>query len=988
MTIEQARQCAVAFLKERHARNDKLNRDRLTQRFLNGYPSCQKFLERQQKKSQELEAETSPTEYTSVYMRPDQPRISAPLFSLGEQLELLKDPKLFTLVVTWFGLPFTSFSHALTMLGLRSICPNKSTYYRKIDEIQPVASQFVDVSMEHAIDAITQPTILGFDGGWNHPRNARQGHGVFIDLRTQKVVALGMDWLLVGNETDKLAERCANTCSHLQVYEGFPQSIESHIFKRLYPRFHNNTYILGFAQDNEHDHAGIMKKMSSTKQRFVDVNHNAKHFKNYLSRMLGKSLSRLQSILSRWMDFLLHTTSLREGIKEQLWRNTTSHLLGNHDDCIHGPEKRNGALITEEEALALKPIIEKGVGFLSRSHPLVTTQMNESLNSLRARLTPKNYSWKKAWPLRTTIAVLKWNEGNGALLELCRMLSIPVTVDMLNLVENLSRDCETRSDKSKDPEVRKKRNERRRLTANSLRKGPKGTTDTGTQQSVEINEAGFEEEEFTGDAPQSVEIDEHWFEEDFVGDMKESDEDDDGDVHFSSSTSFESCGSDSPIAKDISNYADIRVEEEQLPLLVRRDCTVFEPKYSLGYTGIINEAQTCYFNTLIQILCVALRSSIRTQRLSIQDITHKSEIPESYQEPDEQESPAYHMEIRILSNWNSDAWGSDLMDVMKRLIIASENVIVIDHIIDTMSKCIRNPDFVYGQQGDPVFVIEYLTRYFDYQLCPGYPKDSYGPFEFHFTILTYKDVITPVTLSKSVAPPEDNEGLIFVQRTCYHCHIPVTLADWAYDIQAMINNELVTIVEDAHNGQVYLRHYLQEKSQHLFVSINRRNFRQLNGEASYFIDHRAIEINHHISVLGGECDGVDGPGGALIYELRGIICHLGADGLGHYVVYVVEEDRVIMINDALVEMVQSDSLELIKKRCVLLLYTFEYSIAQDDLKGRDMFVKTDYLSANDFGGETKNDQIVEEDMPDREAAEILITARRNPPRKCRFTAGP
>jgi hypothetical protein len=206
------------------------------------------------------------------------------------------------------------------MLGLACICPDKFTYYRKIDELQPVVSQLVEESMNAALQSITEATVLGFDGGWNHTRNARQGHAVFIDLRTRKVVALGMGWLLVGNETDKMALKCAENCKQLHVYKGFPQSIESHIFRQLYPRFHDHPHIIGFAQDNEHDHAGVMKKMASKKKRFVDVNHNAKHFKNYLSRTLRENLTGLQGKLFRWMTKLLHTTSIMEKHHESLTR--------------------------------------------------------------------------------------------------------------------------------------------------------------------------------------------------------------------------------------------------------------------------------------------------------------------------------------------------------------------------------------------------------------------------------------------------------------------------------------------------------------------------------------------------------------------------------------------------------------------------------------------------------------------------------------------
>ena len=50
-----------------------------------------------------------------------------------------------------------------------------------------------------------------------------------------------------------------------------------------------------------------------------------------------------------------------------------------------------------------------------------------------------------------------------------------------------------------------------------------------------------------------------------------------------------------------------------------------------------------------------------------------------------------------------------------------------------------------------------------------------------------------------------------------------------------------------------------------------------------------------------------------------------------------------MINDTVVTQVGEDALQMIKKHCVVLLYSFCESIGQEDLKGRDTFVKVYYL---------------------------------------------
>ena len=55
-----------------------------------------------------------------------------------------------------------------------------------------------------------------------------------------------------------------------------------------------------------------------------------------------------------------------------------------------------------------------------------------------------------------------------------------------------------------------------------------------------------------------------------------------------------------------------------------------------------------------------------------------------------------------------------------------------------------------------------------------------------------------------------------------------------------------------------------------------------------------------------------------------------------------------MINDTVVTPVGEDALQMIKKHCVVLVYSFCESIGQEDLKGRDTFAKVYYLRGRDF----------------------------------------
>lgn len=118
--------------------------------------------------------------------------------------------------------------------------------------------------------------------------------------------------------------------------------------------------------------------------------------------------------------------------------------------------------------------------------------------------------------------------------------------------------------------------------------------------------------------------------------------------------------------------------------------------------------------------------------------------------------------------------------------------------------------------------------------------------------------------------------------------------------------------------------------------------------------------------------------------MRAIISHFGADGLGHYVVYVLEADRIVMINDTIVKEVGPESLQMIKEHCVMFLYALYESMGQKDIKARDTFVETDYLNENDFiKSDTSSLNTCQNDTQNTNENEYRTVGRRNPPRDCR-----
>ena len=77
-----------------------------------------------------------------------------------------------------------------------------------------------------------------------------------------------------------------------------------------------------------------------------------------------------------------------------------------------------------------------------------------------------------------------------------------------------------------------------------------------------------------------------------------------------SDTTYTEESSDLPLAKELGNYVDDSITDAELALFFSADiCPVFNNnQIGLGYTGIMNCHQTCYFNSLLQLFSAGYRT--------------------------------------------------------------------------------------------------------------------------------------------------------------------------------------------------------------------------------------------------------------------------------------------------------------------------------------------------------------------------------------------
>ena len=683
--------------------------------------------------------------------------------------------------------------------------------------------------------------------------------------------------------------------------------MEPRIFKHMYPHFHDSDLVIGFAQDNEHDHGGAMKEMKSTKKVFVDVNHNFRHVKSFLVGSLTENLKNLLPRLLKWMNFLLRATEYPEEAKSDMWMNCIEHLFGNHEHCIHNQETEYPPVITPEEAEQLRPIMEEARKYINLSHPLVNTQLNESINSLRAKLAPKCYSWKKSWVLRTMLTIIAWNEGTAGFLQLCDELGIEVDQKIMKYMEELEEDAIKLRDKSMTEEARRKRTEQRAATNKALRK-PAKAPNTPVTSSLRVTDNR------SASAPRNQNPRERCSSDETPEEMD-----------FGTTTSTDE-SSDVPIAKEAGNYVDDSVVDALFATIMASDTGFHNEQLALGYTGIMNISQTCYFNSSMQIIAAAYRSRVESKLLSIDQFRHEYGIDE-----------------------RTDEWGNQLMETLRILIERSSSVISINDLVSMIADTIANRDFGFGEQCDPVFLLQYLTEDFDKQMHPEFPDPMFAPFDFHFEMRTYVDE-SEVLVTEPLEPIDVLKlRRVNTENPCYLLQLCVD--DEESDVQTLIERDMNCTMETTWGNTVYHRRYVTNKSHHILLGINRTCWSN-DGEAG--INITPIEINREILIRGGDFDDEDMPGGVLLYKFRGAMCHIGSVSFGHFITYVQEDDRIIKLDDVAVSVANEEDLDNIRRAGVILLYEYESSVSREELSSdidivNELMIKrSKFLCQEDF----------------------------------------
>lgn len=275
--------------------------------------------------------------------------------------------------------------------------------------------------------------VLSFDGAWAHCRRSYQCIGTFIDQQSDKIVSFGI-------KEDKNES---------------PQSLENMIFKEI-----SNVYlderVVGHIQDGDVKNKNVLDQLVNKDiKRYLDRNHAKGVVRRRLvkaNKLSGSLLSPFIEPLIRFFNRLAKNKTLTIEQKKFQWRNSLDHFKGYHDFCMHSIDDENYENLISDPVLAkfnaefpefdetleyiaapnsdssnskikvlineykqpilcalLECTIESIMDVFDMVSPIYSTQSNESFNSIKIRLAPKNVSWKKSFPIRMYLAVLQKN---------------------------------------------------------------------------------------------------------------------------------------------------------------------------------------------------------------------------------------------------------------------------------------------------------------------------------------------------------------------------------------------------------------------------------------------------------------------------------------------------------------------------------------------------------------------------------------------------
>ena len=338
--------------------------------------------------------------------------------------------------------------------------PSEATLYRHQPRVTQAIIDYAIKSCERNLERMEDNTVVAFDGSWSHRRNAGFCFVSMIDTTRKKVI----DFVCVTN---------VKNFPHCLYYSGPSVNMELEGLKILLERLKTNKKIIGYCHDNDSKARKLITGMNLGWKESVDNNHMSKSFDRIFKmhafikprgrkraiRLLGEDL---HDHLYSWFRQLVHMDTLNPDKKKELWVLSVDHICGNHEHCLHDADQECWLwedAHDEEKTTALLNFLNDATYLFDWCQTVHSTQLNESLNAIKAHFADKNLRWQSSWVGRVACAVCQLNEAHSWKLALYRRLGLPelspdAQLHLLNMCtrQDISRELK------RDTNVRKHKN--------------------------------------------------------------------------------------------------------------------------------------------------------------------------------------------------------------------------------------------------------------------------------------------------------------------------------------------------------------------------------------------------------------------------------------------------------------------------------------------------------------------------------------------------
>lgn len=289
--------------------------------------------------------------------------------------------------------------------------PSRSSFYRAQRIIAPIIIEMANESCLKYRKLMEPGSTITMDGSWGHRRNSLQCILEFIDSRQRKIV----DFAITEKDNHILKGD----------FVGSSNAMEIECLKKLIARWKNDPNVISYTHDNDGKTRVFLESSEWAITEILDTNHTIKSFSQKISDFDTKNdklLYGLHEKLHRFLKFLIHLEVSSEE-KQRLWLNSSNHYSGDHSQCLpHGDSYKWPKAGSPHAKEVLDEFLKKTLKILIKCDGNLSTQLNESYHSLKAKFASKELCWIDSWQSRIAAAILQFNNPNQWKFELYQRL--------------------------------------------------------------------------------------------------------------------------------------------------------------------------------------------------------------------------------------------------------------------------------------------------------------------------------------------------------------------------------------------------------------------------------------------------------------------------------------------------------------------------------------------------------------------------------------